>query len=122
MSVNHTDRYEGVVKAALKEAALGEAFGFAVSFGYWPLKDLAGNDLGMGAGWFIFVSIRGGGIGEPDEGNGFPVPGLLPPDELVRNVAASLLNKCRDDRDKKKNDSLAQARAAYARSMETRSA
>lgn len=98
--IDHTQRLTGVVKGALKEAAMGEAVGYAVSFGYWPQTDQTGNVVGMGPAWFVFVSIRNGLDPEPI-GNGFPVHGLLPPDDAFVQVARGLLERCRQERDAK---------------------
>lgn len=100
MSIGHQARLEGVVKTALKEAAMGEPFGFAVTGpAIWPLKDGQGNDVGPGPAWFVLVTIRASGLGEPDIGNGFPVPGILPKDEDFRYVAKGLLDLNRKQRD-----------------------
>jgi hypothetical protein len=100
VSTDHHERLKGVVKTALKEAAMGEPFGFVVSTpGIWPVKDDQGQDVGAAPGWFIVVTIRGAGLGEPDIGNGFPVYGVLPNDDDFRNVARRLLERCRQERD-----------------------
>ena len=100
MSVDHHERIKGVVKAALKDASIGEPFGFAVTpASIWPLVDNEGKPLGPGPAWFVTVTIRGAGLGEPDIGNGFPVPGILPSDDHFRQVATGLLERCRQERD-----------------------
>jgi hypothetical protein len=100
MTVEHRARLEGVVKAALKEAAMGEPFGFAVNGpGVWPLLDGQGNPAQPGPAWFVLVTIRPTGVGEPDIGNGFPIPGVLPEDEAFRQVAKGLLERCRTERE-----------------------
>ena len=106
MSVDHHERIKGVVKAALKEACMGEPFGFAVTpASVWPIPvkppardDLPPETADMPA-WFVLVTIRGAGLGEPDIGNGFPVAGILPPDEHFRQIATQLLERCRRERD-----------------------
>jgi hypothetical protein len=100
VTVEHRARLEGVVKAALKEAAMGEPFGFAVNGpGVWPLIDNQGQQAPPGPAWFVLVTIRPTGVGEPDIGNGFPVPGVLPEDEAFRAVAKGLLERCRRERE-----------------------
>lgn len=99
MSVDHTERIKGVVKAALKQASMGEAFGFAVHGpSIWPFRGPDGTVVGQGPAWFVVVTIRAG-LGEPDIGNGFPVPGILPEDEAFRTVATGLLERDRRERD-----------------------
>jgi hypothetical protein len=88
------------VKAALKEAAMGEPFGFAINGpGVWPLIDNQGQQAPPGPAWFVLVTIRAAGVGDPDIGNGFPVPGVLPEDEAFRAVAKGLLERCRRERE-----------------------
>lgn len=100
MSIGHQKRIERVVDDALKQAAMGESYGFAVSGpSIWPLIDPAGNQVPPGPAWFVLVTIRATGVGEPDIGNGFPVPGILPSEENFRNVAQALLARCRAERD-----------------------
>lgn len=113
MSVNHHDRIEGIVKGVLKEAAMGEPFGYSVSFGYWPLLGPKGEPVGMGAAWMIAVSVRGTSPGDEDIVTPFPVPGFLPPDEAIRNTAAGLLEQCRKDRSQAQSAELAAARALF---------
>ena len=105
MSVDHHERIKGVVKAALKEACMGEPFGCAVTPpSVWPVPVAPPEREGeppvtqnMPA-WFVLVTIRAG-LGEPDIGNGFPVPGVLPTDEHFRQVATQLLERNRRERD-----------------------
>lgn len=104
MSTNHRERLERVVDKALKEAALGEPYGFAVSGpGVWPLveqdQDGQPRPVPPGPAWFVLVTIRAAGLGEPDIGNGFPVPGVLPRDADFQTVARGLLARCRAERD-----------------------
>lgn len=100
MSVDHHERIKGVVKTALREAAAGEPFGFVVCTpAIWPMKNEKGEDVGIAPAWFVVVTIRGAGLGEPDIGNGFPVYGILPNDEDFRTVATQLLERNRRERD-----------------------
>lgn len=104
MSTNHRERLERVVDKALKQAAMGEPYGFTVSGpAIWPLKDGQGNDIPPGPAWFVLVTIRAG-LTEPDIGNGFPIPGILPNDQDFEVVARALLAKNRQERD---NDNAA---------------
>ena len=101
MSVDHHERIKGVVKTALKEACMGEPFGFSVSpASVWPLVGPQGEQLGPGPAWFVIVTIRGAGLGEGDIVAYFPVPGILPNDADFRTVATGLLERCRQERDK----------------------
>lgn len=98
--IDHVSRLTGIVKAALREAAMGEAVGYHVSFGYWPQPDASGNVIGVGPAWFVFVSVRDG-LSKDPIGNGFPIHGLLPPDQVFGDAVRGLLEKCRQDRSQK---------------------
>ena len=118
MSIEHRARLEGVVKAALKEAAMGEPFGFAVTGpAIWPLIDNEGNPAKPGPAWFVLVTIRATGVGEPDIGNGFPIPGVLPRDEDFRFIAKAMLERCRQEREQKAAGVLAAAGVPQGPSM-----
>lgn len=121
MSVNQTQRVEGVVKGALKEVALNEPFGFAVSGpSHWPFINEEGQIVGMGPGWCVLVTIRAANPGEEDFGRCRPLPGVLPTDEEFRTAAVGLLESCREERAQQRDDDLAKARAAFRLSMERR--
>lgn len=116
MSVNHLTRVTGLVKAALKEAALNEPHGFSVSQTFVYPVDQNGvpqRDQPMLPGWFVLVTIRNSGLGEPDIGNGFGIPGVMPEDAIFKTVAQSLFARCRKDRDDKQGNELKAARAAF---------
>jgi hypothetical protein len=118
VSINHAQRLEGVVKGALKDAALNEPFGYAVCGpSIWPLVSPEGKEIGPGAAWLVMVSIRNTNPGEGDIWHAFPIPGMLPDDESFRNVARGLLEQCRETRDQKRGSELDQARAAFKAQM-----
>lgn len=101
MSIKHQERIERIVDKALKEAAMGEPYGYAVEFCFAPaMVNTPEGPKPIGDPtpcWFIIVTIRAG-LTEPDVGNGFPVFGILPSDEDFRVVARALLERCRQDR------------------------
>lgn len=104
MSVNHVKRLEGVVNAALKEKAMGEPYGFSINGpAVWPLVNNEGQPVGPGPGWFVLVTIRATGLTDPDIGNGFPIPGILPSDADFKIVAQAMFDKCVKDRDAQDN-------------------
>lgn len=110
MSVDHVQRINGVVKAALKEVALGEPYGFAVTPpAIWPIIGPNGQVVGQGACWFVVVSIRDGL--DPDISDGFVVPGFLPTDDDFRMVAQELFKKCKAQRGKNEEQRKEQAKA-----------
>lgn len=110
MSVNHRERLECIVDKTLKMAAVGEPYGFAVNGpAIWPLQQTDGSPAQPGPAWFVMVTIRSAGLGEPDIGNGFPVPGILPDDEHFRTIATALLERCRQERDQKNAEAFAAA-------------
>lgn len=110
MSVDHVQRINGVVKAALKEVAVGEPFGFAVSPpAIWPVIGPNGQVVGQGACWFVVVSIRDGL--DPDISDGFVVPGFLPTDDDFRDVAKKLFEGCKAQREKQQELRKEQAKA-----------
>lgn len=118
MSTNHRERIERVVDKALKEKALGEPYGFSVAGqSIWPIHDEQGNPTGeVAPGWFIAVTIRATGLGEPDLGQGFPVYGIMPEDVHFINVAQRLFDRCIEERQKKDTaDTLAAAAADWAK-------
>lgn len=106
MSTNHRERLERVVDKALddarKEAGILEKPGFAISGpSIWPIRNEQGQPTGESApAWFVTVTIKSTGIGEPDIGNGFPVYGILPEDKHFQSVAVGLLGKCLEERSK----------------------
>ena len=111
MSTNHHERIEKLVDKALKQAAMGERYGFSVSTpSLWPVLNQQGQPTGQSApAWFVMVTIPDTAVGEPDIGNGFPVYGVLPDDEDFRKVAIGLLDRCRGDRDKANASALLEA-------------
>lgn len=110
MSIDHTSRIEGVVKGALKEAALGEPFGYHLSFGYWPAQDQNGQVMGAGPAWFLCVTIRNGLAREPIA-NGAPLHGLLPPDEAFAALSRRLIETARAAREQAEAQDMAAAKA-----------
>lgn len=102
--IDHTARVEGVIKAKLKEHAMGQPVGFSVSQCYAPVPDQNGNITGIGPSWLIMVSIPHPlpmiGQGTPDIAVSVPVGGVLPPDALLAQVAQGLLEKCREEAEK----------------------
>lgn len=113
MGVSHQKRLEKVVDDALKQAALGEAYGFAVNGpGVWPLLDSEGKPAQPGPAWFVLVTIKSKLVGAADIGNGFPIPGVLPEDEAFRQVAKGLLERNRRERDQQFEQSKLAAFAA----------
>lgn len=100
MSVEHRSRIEGIVKAHLKKVALGQAHGFAVSYGFGPIFTPDGQPQGMGWMWGIIISIPNPLVGQPDIAVSVPVQGVLPPDAAFQAVAEFLFNKCLEERDK----------------------
>lgn len=104
MSVEHTSRLCGVVKAHLKTIAFGQDHGFTVSQSTVPQADAQGNINGIGPGWYVTVSIphprpplKGP---RPDIASCFPLAGVLPPDEHFTQIAERLLKNCLEERDK----------------------
>lgn len=102
--IDHSSRIRGTVKAALKEAAMGEPFGYFVEFTYCPtpVKLPNGTIEPVGpplAAWFIGVSIRATGVGDPDVVDGWPVYGFVPSDEELREIAAGVLERARRKRE-----------------------
>src|SRR5690242_6316147 len=97
---------------------MGEPFGFAVSGpSIWPLIGPDGQPAPPGPAWFVLVTIRATGLGEPDIGNGFPVPGILPSDADMQAVAQALLARCRRERDQGDASALRAAGAPVGPSM-----
>lgn len=99
MSANHRERIERVVDKALKEAAMGEPYGFVISPpAFWPFLGPKGQVTGQGPAWFVVVTIRATALTEPDIYQGHPVPGFLPIDDDFRTVAQELLKLCLKER------------------------
>lgn len=117
MSINHRERVERVVDKALKEAALGEPYGFWVAPGHWPYIDLAtGKEVGNGPALWITVTIRATGLGDPDLGKGYALPGVLPEDADIQFVAVGLFKGLLMDRERR--DVMAVEQAKRQASME----
>lgn len=124
MSTDHHERIARIVDRALKEAALGEPYGFTVSGpSAWPqyaqTPDGKQAMAGLAPAWFVLVTIRAG-LGEPDIGNGFPIPGVLPEDELFRQVATGLLEKCRQERDAVNGQAMKQLGMDLTKALEAK--
>ena len=100
MSIEHTSRIQGVVKAHLKKISMGQPYGFNVSYGFGPVFDAHGQSMGMGWMWAVMVSIPNPLIGLADIAATVPVPGSLPPDSYFCQAAEFLFHKCIDEREK----------------------
>lgn len=112
-------KYTSVVKAALKEASMGEPFDFHVSGpAMWDFRNDQGEVVARDPGWFVIVSIRNSNPGEPDLGRGLPIPSITPPAEMFKAAAVALMEKLRQDRDQKQGSELDQARAAFRAQMQ----
>lgn len=125
MAVDHTARLNGVVKAALKEAAMGETFGYFVTFTFAPMYAEGPNGermvVGLGPAWFVFVTIRGAGLTDPDIGKGRAVEGgVLPDDEPFRDLAVTLLEECREERGQAQRGTMAQVGMDLTKALERR--
>lgn len=94
--IDHTPRINGVVKNAVKEAALGEPAGYVVSFGYWPILDpQTGQNLGTGPAWVVVVTMKSPIVGAADLDAVFAIPGAVPPDDQFQAIARGLVANCR---------------------------
>jgi hypothetical protein len=99
MTTDHGRRIYKLVDDELKKNAMGEPYGLVVEFCFAPQRNQEGVIVDMFPAWFVTVTTRATGIGEPDIGNGVPVPGIMPNDDLFRQAARWLLEKNRTDRD-----------------------
>lgn len=97
MSTDHTRRLYRAADDALRKAAMGEPYGLAVEFCFAPIMGPNGQPTGLGPAWFIIVTIHSPIVGESDIGHGFPVHGVLPPEQAFAEVAVDLLKLCRQD-------------------------
>lgn len=123
MAIDHTERIKGVVKAALKEAAMGEPFGCFAAFCFAPqYAQVAGKSVmaGIAPAWFVTVTIRNTGLGQPDIGNGKAVYGILPDDAILSASAVELLADCRTERDQMNAQSLQQVGMDLTKALERR--
>lgn len=100
--IEHRFRLEGVVKTHLKKIALGQPYGYVVSFGFGPVPDPANGQVGgLGWEWMVLVSIPNPLVGQGDVAGAMPVPGgVLPPDTVFRQIAEFIFGKCLEERDK----------------------
>lgn len=98
MSTDHSRRIWKLCDDTLRQAALGEPYGLFVEFCFAP-EIVNGQVAGFKPAWMVCVTIRNSGLGLPDIGNGAPVFGLVPPDELFRQAATALLELDRKQRE-----------------------
>lgn len=122
--IDHYERIKHVVRDALKQAAMGEPFGMVLSPpAIWPHLDAQGKVLGPGAAWFIIVSIRDDSeIGAPDLSDGYIVSGFLPKDDHFREVATAILEKLRQERERRRAAMVQQAKAVASLDAQRREA
>lgn len=110
MSVDHNQRLTGVVKAALKEAALGATdYGYAVNGPLFaPVVDQAGNPVGLNPSWLVLITLRAGLGGEQITAPGL-IPGVLPSDQAFKETAQKCLENARQQREQLNAQAMQQA-------------
>lgn len=97
---DHTTRLQTVVKGALTENALvGETYGYNVVQGLCVQPSGTGAGTQLVLGWTLTVSMRHPLIGYPDIAMAAPLPGVLPPDDMFRQLSKALIQAVREKRD-----------------------
>jgi hypothetical protein len=102
--MDHTTRLQAVVKDALKDSSLlGEKYGYNLAQGLVLHPEIVGGKPTGGTqltlGWNLIVSMRHPLLGYPDIALAAPVPMTLPPDHILREMSAALLEAVRAKRD-----------------------
>jgi hypothetical protein len=101
--IDHHSRIQGVVKSALKRAALSDSFGYYVAPCIVPAMAQTPKGQTFGGfhpGWMVSVTIRDtNNLGSGDLIDGGSLIGSLPPDEAFEELAMSLYERLRDRRD-----------------------
>lgn len=117
MSINHRERIEAIVKAALKRAVVNEPFGFYVAPTIVPAK--APNGMaGLMPSWLVCVSMRDvNNIGGPDLTDGDTIVGSLPPDDAFEDLAAASVSRIRKARQMARQATIALGSTEFQKAL-----
>jgi hypothetical protein len=98
--IEHSSRVLGVIKAHLKTISLGDDVGYTAVMGLVFGVNPETKEQTIGPGWTVLVTLRNPLLGQNDIGTSIPISAVLPTDDMFKQAAAFLLEKCREERDK----------------------